>query len=606
MFNLFELVSKGIHAIARARRFRVAFVVLSLLALNAQAVSAASLSAGFYFANDRVRVAKLIELKQVLQYRVAPAGERRYRETYFDSADLTLYKRGMFYRLKENFDGRGQVDVFNGRASTNGSSSGSIDSVMLPPDKVLAARQGGLNSQELRQRLPLSADREVNIVQLLAEYARHSVDLISGGKHQYRVSLLVGTFEGSSGRKLRKEFWALEIEDLQNNPTPVRRREIRRIADYLIPELKLNSNSTTLYAQGVKKSVLLWPDERRILAVNIVGGTHGDFPEQFNEPDAVAFTMDGRLVAGDTDNARVKIYRFNGSAHTIQVIGREGSAPGEFSHNVANRVGSLVIYHQVQGIAVDKNGLIYVIDQGNHRIQVFDSTGTVLPDKAIPLTYCPVESPHCPDALWRPTRKNEYTSLQGLAIDQEGGMFVSDSGISRIYRVFPGGGLDPEFNMPELDPMTKKPLLKEPESMVLYRDKLLVASEGTGDIRIFDRRSGKPDGPRYIFGAEIFSGDVEGLAVTGDYLFAVDVNNTRIAVFDLGSETPRFLMGFVSDHESADGIAVDPTGKYVAIADQGNSRIVLYNLEEIMNYLAQAQAEVQGSKLQSSTSPSQP
>jgi hypothetical protein len=45
-------------------------------------------------------------------------------------------------------------------------------------------------------------------------------------------------------------------------------------------------------------------------------------------------------------------------------------------------------------------------------------------------------------------------------------------------------------------------------------------------------------------------------------------------------------LGFVGDYESADGIAIDPTGKYVAIADQGNMRIVLYSLPEILNHLA--------------------
>jgi sugar lactone lactonase YvrE len=320
--------------------------------------------------------------------------------------------------------------------------------------------------------------------------------------------------------------------------------------------------------------------------VTIVGGARGNFPEQFNEPDPVAFTLDGKLLAADTDNARFKIYRFDDKSHTLRIIGREGSGPGEFSHGVANRIGSFVVYHQVQGITVDKNGLIYVIDQGNQRVQVFDADGKVLPEKAIPLNYCAAESPRCADGLWRPSRKNEYTSLQGLAIDRDGGIFISDSGTSRVYRLLPGGRLDPGFVSSAVDPATNKPTLKEPESLALYQDKLFVANEGTGEIKILDRRSGKPLGPAQAFGGEVFDGDVEGLAVAGDYLFAVDVQNTRIAVFDLKSETPKFIMGFVGDYESADGIAVDPTGKYVAIADQGNLRIVLYSLPEILNHLA--------------------
>ena len=122
--------------------------------------------------------------------------------------------------------------------------------------------------------------------------------------------------------------------------------------------------------------------------------------------------------------------------------------------------------------------------------------------------------------------------------------------------------------------------------MALYQHKLFVASEGDGGIKIFDRRTGKLAASAAGFGGEVFGGKAEGLAVVRDYLLAVDVQNTRIAVFDLTSEPPKYLLGLVGDFQSADGIAVDPTGKYVAIADQGNSRIILYSLPEILNHLA--------------------
>ena len=560
-----------------------AWIVLGILLLDVTGGWAQQTGSALYFANDRVRVAKLIERKEVLNYRVVLAGEGRYRETYFDSADLYLYHRRMFYRVKESFDGQGQIDFSEGGLDKDRTVPGRVHSVELPAAKVLAAREGRLNDPALQKRLLLPAGREFKVIQLVAEYARHSVALERAGKQEFLVSLLVGTFEGFFGRKLRKEFWALEVDSLPGRRTAAQIREIKRIADYLVTELQLNSDAKSIYVQGVEKAVLLRPDERRIHPVTIVGGARGDFPEQFNEPDPVAFTLDGKLLAADTDNARFKIYRFDDKSHTLRIIGREGSGPGEFSHGVANTIGSFTVYHQVQGIAVDKSGLVYVIDQGNQRVQVFDAEGKVLPDKAIPLSYCGKESPRCADGLWRPTK---YSSLQGLAIDHEGGIFISDRGTSRIYRYLPGGRLDPRFQIQELDVATTTPILKEPESLAVYRDKLFVANEGTGAIKIFDRRSGKPLGPAQGFGGEVFDGDVEGLAVAGDYLFAVDVQNTRIAVFDLKSETPKFIMGFVGDFESADGIAVDPTGKYVAIADQGNLRIVMYSLPEILNHLA--------------------
>jgi sugar lactone lactonase YvrE len=559
---------------------------LGILSLDVSAGWAQQTGSTLYFASDKVRAVKLIERKEVLNYRVVLAGERRFRETFFDTADLFLYHQRMFYRVKESFDGHAYLDFYGGGSAQDRSSLGLTHSVALSAGKVLAAREGRLDDPALQKRLALPEGRDFKSIQLAAEYARHSVALERAGKQEFLVSLLVGSFEGFFGRKLRKEFWALEVEALPGRRTAAQIREIERIKDYLVAELKLNSDAKSIYAHGVEKAVLLRSDERQIRAVSVVGGARGNFPEQFNEPDSVAFTLDGRLVAGDSDNARLKIYRLDDQSQTVQIVGREGSGPGEFSHGVANTIGSLIVYHQVQGIAVDKNGLVYVIDQGNQRVQVFDAEGKVLPEKAMPLSYCGKESPRCSDGLWRPTKRNAYTSLQGLAIDHEGGIFISDRGTSRIYRFLPGGKLDLSFQIQELDVATAKPNLKEPESLAVYRDKLFVANEGTGAIKIFDRRSGKLIGAAEGFGGEVFAGDVEGLAVVGDYLFAVDVQNTRIAVFDLKSETPKFLLGFVGDYESADGIAIDPTGKYVAIADQGNMRIVFYSLPEILNHLA--------------------
>ena len=538
-----------------------------------------------YFAIDAVRPADLVERKQVLDYRVEPMSEGRHRVTFFDSADLWLHHQGGYLRTMESFDGKARLEFYAAMPQGSGGLR-RVHAVELTAGNLLAARKGQLNQGGLLKNLPLPASRNFTNVQLVAEYTRHSVGLTRAGRSEFIVSLLLGSFEGFSGRKLVKKFWALEVEPV-GRQTSGKLSEVKRISDYLINKLEFQPQAKSLYAEGVAKALLVRPDERLIEAVNIIGGSRGKSPDQFDEPDAVAFTLDGRLIAGDTENARFKIYRFDDGFQSVRIIGREGSAAGEFGHGVAAKLPHLTIHHQVQGIAVDHNGLIYVIDQGNQRVQVFAGDGKALPEKTLALKYCPAETPHCAENLWRPL-KGEYTSLQGLAIDEDGGVFITDRGLSRVYRYLPTGRLDPDFNLPELHPLTKKPILKQPESMALYQDKLFIASEGTADVKILNRRSGKPMDPARGFGAEILAGDVEGLVVIKDYLFAVDGQNTRLAVFDLKSTPPKFLMGFVGDHESADGVAVDPTGKYVALADQGNLRVILYSLPEILNHLATA------------------
>jgi sugar lactone lactonase YvrE len=559
-----------------------------MLIVDLTGAAAQQTGSALYFAYDEVRPAKLLERKEILEYKVILAGERRYRETFFDSEQLDLYHQRMFYRVKESFDGGGQLEFYSGGAAREGVAIGAIHSVVLPPSKVSLAREGRLTDPAITKRMTLSTGRNPNKIQLAVEYARHSVLLERAGKQEFLVSLLVGAFEGHSGRKLRKQFWALEVEATARRLTPAHVREIQRVADSLIPDLKLNAQPRSLYTQGIEKAVLVRPDERVIRPVIIIGGSRGSSFDQFDMPDAVAFTLAGELVTGDTDNARFKIYRFDENSQTVKIIGREGSAAGEFSHSVAATIGTRKIYNQVQGITVDRHGLIYVIDQGNRRIQAFDSEGRVLEQKTIRLSYCGKESPRCPEGLWWPTQKSEYTSLQGIASDHEGAIFISDKGMSRIYRFLPGGKQDPSFHLQEVDPATNKSILQEPESLAVYQDKLFVANEGTGDIKIFNHRTGRLMGSTAGFGRGVFAGDVEGLAVVQDFLFAVDVQNTRIAVFDLKHESPTFQLGFVGDYESADGIAIDPTGKYVAVADQGNLRVVLYSLPEILSHLQKA------------------
>ena len=568
------------------RRATLGWLAIGLLSLDVSSGWSQSSSETFHFANDRVRVVKLVERKEILNYRVGPLAERRYRETFFDSAELTLFQRGMYYRVKESFDGKVHLDFNPGGSASDQAGPSSIHSIALPASKVIAVRDGRLDEiTGLVKHFPLPADQGIKQIQLVAEYGRHSVALARTGKPEFIVSLLAGNLEGFSGRKLRREFWALEVEAV-GRPSAAQVAEMQRVRDFLIDDLKFQREAKSLYAYGVDKAVRLLPDERRLEAVNVLGGSRGKAPDQFDEPDALAFTLDGRLIAADTENARFKIYRFDDASQSIQIVGREGTAAGEFGHGLVLKTRGLTVYHQVQGIAVDKRGLIYVIDQGNYRVQVFSPDGKVLPEKAIALKYCPAETPQCAGAIWRAV-KGQYTSLQGLAVDQDGGVLVSDSGTSRLYRYLPNGELDGNFNVPQLHPLSKTPLLKEPESMALYQDKLFVASEGHGDIRILDRKSGAPIEP-VNFGADVIAGDAEGLAVTGDYLFAVDVQNCRIAVFDLRNMPPKFVMGFVGDHESADGIAIDPTGRFVAVADQGNLRVVLFSLPEIMNHLATA------------------
>lgn len=84
---------------------------------------------------------------------------------------------------------------------------------------------------------------------------------------------------------------------------------------------------------------------------------------QFNRPTDVAFGLDGEIYVSDGyGNSRVVKYDKDGN--WIKAWGQRGAAPGEF--------------HTPHTIVTDDQGLVYVGDRENKRVQVFDPDGKFL------------------------------------------------------------------------------------------------------------------------------------------------------------------------------------------------------------------------------------
>ncbi len=80
-------------------------------------------------------------------------------------------------------------------------------------------------------------------------------------------------------------------------------------------------------------------------------------------PTDIAFAPNGELVVADGyGNAR--IVRFTAEGKFIGQFGSRGNGPGQFQlpHN----------------LVIDKNGLIYVSDRENRRVEIFDARGKYL------------------------------------------------------------------------------------------------------------------------------------------------------------------------------------------------------------------------------------
>ncbi|MCZ6818733.1 MAG: NHL repeat-containing protein [Calditrichaeota bacterium] len=313
----------------------------------------------------------------------------------------------------------------------------------------------------------------------------------------------------------------------------------------------------------------------------ILGGTQGAMIEQFDEPDAVAFMNDGRLLAGDTLNGRFKIYTILEDGLTIKTIGTPGKGDCQFDNSLVVVFESgREIYNEVQGIACNSKDEIYIVDQGNHRIQVFGSDGACLPGRSIDLSLFLV----APD----PMDGTIYTSIQGLVIGHRDHIYLTDTGTRRVYKFQPDGRPDKSFDFQAKE--DGKWILEDPESMLIWDDMLLVADEGHQVIKIFDRMSGRFTG-KTIGHRDLFGGDVEGLAKFENYLFAVNEEFSGIAIFDLSKNGVPLIAQFGEKgltpgrFLSPDGLAISKDGKYLVMADQGNFRLQVFLLEPILDSL---------------------
>ena len=118
-------------------------------------------------------------------------------------------------------------------------------------------------------------------------------------------------------------------------------------------------------------------------------------PLDFGQNAVLAFLPDGDFLLGDGyQNGR--IVRYDAEGGLVSEFGSVGSGPGQFD--------------LIHGIAVDRDGRIYVSDRRNHRIQIFEEDGAFVEE--------------WPD-IWDPV---------AIMIDENDFVWVLDATLNRILK----------------------------------------------------------------------------------------------------------------------------------------------------------------------------
>jgi len=226
-------------------------------------------------------------------------------------------------------------------------------------------------------------------------------------------------------------------------------------------------------------------------------GSRGGGPGQFTWPRGIAVGPDNSVVVADSSNHRVQVFDQTGTF--VKEFGQYGNGEAEFDC--------------LAGVSVNRIGQFIISDRYNHRIQIFDPSGRFLRSFG-----------------QNGTMEGRFNYPWGVTTDALGFIYVCDKENHRV-QVF--------------------------------------QSDGTfvGSIGSEGRSSGQLAHPHYI-----------AVSATNKVV-VTDSNNHRVQVFDVNGKCLTTFGGEGGEEgkfKFPRGVAVDDSG-YIVVGDSGNHRIQVFS-----------------------------
>ncbi len=292
-------------------------------------------------------------------------------------------------------------------------------------------------------------------------------------------------------------------------------------------------------------------------------GVTGPETGQFNSPHGLAVARDGSLFVADTNNHRIQ--HFSGDGTFL-------NAWGAFGDNNLNYDAPIGTFNQPGAVAVSPDGkFVYVADTWNHRIQKFTFGGEPVTMWGLPLYHVTLGDPF---GLWGP---------RGIAVDGEGRVFVADTGNKRVVVYDADGNYISQFGGAGMGPGQ----LDEPVGIAVDRQgNVYVADTWNQRIQVFASNDGGLTWDSILqweaaawYGESLENKPLLALDNSG-HLFVTDPEAGRVLEFTTSGAFVRGWgePGFGSGRFGlASGVAVDRQGR-VWVSDAANgvlSRFVL-------------------------------
>lgn len=229
--------------------------------------------------------------------------------------------------------------------------------------------------------------------------------------------------------------------------------------------------------------------------LKVIPEGEGEDALKLDGPVGLALDSQGNIIIVEQFNNR--IHKISPEGKSLQMTGKEGNGPGEFS--------------DPRGIAIDKDDNIYIVDTGNSRIQIFSPTFEYIKQFGK-----------------EGMGDGEFYYPRGIAFDEEGNMYIADTFHDQVQvfskegiflRKFGGSGS--EFGQ--------------------FNGTRYIALDSKNNIYITDYKNGKvvkydkDNNFELEFGNEserINLNYPEGIVIDErDYIYVADAGNNRIVKF---------------------------------------------------------------------------